>query len=480
MSHPRTQDLSEQSIGRLLISYSAPAMFAMFVSAMYNVVDTIFIGHGAGTLALAGLAIAFPVQLFVLAVGMAIGIGSASVVSRALGAGDQRHAERTAGTSFFVSGALVVTIVALGLTFLEPVARLFGATDAVLPYTKEYLSIVLFGSIFFGVAVSSNVIVRAEGNVRVAMMSMVIGGVVNLILDPVFIFGFKMGLRGAAIATVIANISTFAYLAHYFLSGRSQLRIQRSDLMPYWAVMPEVFRIGASTFFQMVAGSLIVIPINRAIGIYGSDVHFAIVGVANRAVTFFFMPLFGLTQGLQPIVGFNYGAKRYDRVIEAIQRAALYATVLATTAFLTLMLATRPVLRLFSSDPELIEEGIPIIRMLVVLMPFVGLQMVGSSMFQALGKARPAFILNLARHVLLLPFVLLLPLAYGLPGVWFSFPVADSLAILITGFCVVTELRLLRSMVSNSPEREEAPAGSAPVVARAGTTEGSIEGGPAC
>jgi putative MATE family efflux protein len=267
--------------------------------------------------------------------------------------------------------------------------------------------------------------------------------VVNLILDPVFIFGLDMGLSGAAIATVIANISTFAYLMWYFLSGRSQLHIRRSDLMPYWEVLPEVFRIGASTFFQMVAGSLIVIPVNHAIRTYGADVHFAILGVANRSIMFFFMPIFGLTQGLQPIVGFNYGAGRYDRVVAAIRRASFFATFLATAAFLILMLGTRHVLRLFTTDAELIERGVPIIRTLILVLPFVGFQMVGSSSFQALGKARPAFVLNLARHVMLLPGVAIMPRFFGLPGLWASFPVADGLAIALTTAWVALELRSL-------------------------------------
>lgn len=457
--HQRADELGHHSINRLLLTYSAPAMFAMFVTATYNLVDTIFIGHGAGTLALAGLAISFPVQMFVLAVGMAIGIGSASVVSRALGAGDRRRAERTAGTSFFVSAVLALTMVGLMLTFLGPVGRLFGATDAVLPYVKEYLSVVLFGSIFFGVAVSSNVIVRAEGNVRVAMFSMVIGAVVNIILDPVFIFGFGMGLRGAAVATVIANLSTFGYLMHYFLSGRSQLQIGREDLLPYWEILPEVFQIGASSFVQMVAGSLIVIPVNHMIGIYGSDMHFAILGIGHRAMMFFFMPIFGLTQGLQPIVGFNYGAARYGRVAEAIRRAALFATVLATMAFLTLMVATRPVLRMFSPDAELVEAGVPILRTIILVMPIVGFQLVGSACFQALGKAKPAFVLNVARYAVMVPLVLTLPGMMGLRGVWVSFPIADAIAISMTGVAVFWELRSLSARQRGAEEAIVADAG---------------------
>lgn len=440
----RKAELANESITRLLIRYSAPAMIAMFVSSMYNLVDTIFVGYGAGTLALAGLAISFPIQMIILAVGMTVGIGSASIISRSLGAGDPRRAERTAGTSFFVSGVLAILMAVLGLTFLEPLLRLFGATDAILPFAADYLSIIMYGNIFFAVSISANNIVRSEGNAKVAMRSMILGAVVNIILDPIFIFGLDMGIRGAAVATVIANMCTFSYLCRYFMSGNSTLRIGRSDLFPYFQVLPEMFKLGGVSFFQMVVGSLIMIPINHVIGQYGTDVHFAIGGVGNRAIMFFFMPIFGLVQGLQPIIGFNYGARKMGRVIEAVRKASIFATVLATLAFLILMFATKPVLSMFSPDPDLIAKGVPILRIWILVLPLVGFQMVGSSLFQAIGKARPAFILSLSRQVIfLLPLVLLFPRLWGLTGLWVSFPVADFMAISMTAIWVVAELRNL-------------------------------------
>ncbi len=444
MMEDRKEELGNKPIGPLLIRYSTPAMTAMFVSSMYNLVDTIFVGYGAGTLALAGLAISFPVQMVILAVGMTVGIGTASVVSRSLGAGDQRRAERAAGTSFAVTAVLAIAMAAAGLTFIDPLLRVFGATDAVLPYGKDYLSIIMFGNVFFAVTVSSNNVARSEGAVKIAMRSMIIGAVVNVVLDPSFIFGLDRGIRGAAVATVIANVCTFTYLCVYFSSGKSMLRIKRSDLLPDWAIVPEVFRIGGVSFFHMVAGSLMAIPINFMIVRHGADVHLAIMGVANRSMMFFFMPIYGMVQGLQPIIGFNYGAGNMDRVVEAVRKAVLYTTVLSSGAFLILMLATRPVLSMFSPDAVLIAEGVPIVRIISIVVPFVGFHMVGSSLFQALGRARPAFVLTLSRQVLiLLPLVLIVPGYYGLTGLWVSFPIADIASVVLTALFVYAELRSL-------------------------------------
>lgn len=459
----RRNELANERIGRLLIRYATPAMFAMFVTATYNLVDTIFVGHGAGTLALAGLAISFPIQMIVLAVGMTIGIGSASVISRSLGAGDQRRAERTAGTSFVVTGLIAAALSISGIVFIEPLLRAFGASEDVLPYAADYLGIILFGSIVFAISVSSNNVARAEGNVKIAMRSMVIGAVVNTVLDPVFIFGLDMGIRGAAVATVIANVCTFVYLVLYFTSGASMLRIGLRDLVPDWRVLPEVFQVGASSFFQMVAGSLMAIPMNHAILIYGTDIHLAVLGVGNRAMMFFFMPIFGLVQGMQPIVGFNYGARQYARVLEATRKALLYATLLSTLAFVVLMFGTRPVLRLFSSDPALIHEGVSIIRVIIIAMPLVGVHMVGTALFQSLGKAAPALVLALARQVLLLlPLILVLPGFFGIRGLWMAFPIADSTAILLTGAWVWRELSRLPQTAAAPGVSEELAAAEVP------------------
>lgn len=456
----RTFELGNDSIQRLLIRYSTPAMVAMFVSSMYNLVDTIFVGYGAGTLALAALAVSWPVQMVVVAIGMAVGIGTASVVSRSLGANDRARAERVAGTSFAVIGLVSVCMTVLGFLFLRPLLRMFGATDAIMPHAVDYISVIFLGNFFLACSISANSVARAEGAARVAMTSMILGAIVNAALDPVFIFALKMGIRGAAIATVIANVSTFIFLCWYFLSGRSALRIKRADLRPNLKELPEIVTIGSATFFSMVVGSLMAIPVNALIVHYGSDVHLAIVGVANRCMMFFFLPIFGLTQGLQPIIGFNFGAGKLQRVTEAVRIASAYATILSALAFIILMFGTRPVLRVFSPDAALIAEGVPIVRILIICMPFVGFQMVGGSFFQALGRARPAFVLTLSRQVLvLLPLIFILPLFFGLNGLWSSFPMADFVSTVLTASWVTVAIReLTRDSLTVTAVVDDAPA----------------------
>ncbi len=440
----RKYELANENIGRLLVRYSTPAMVAMFVNSLYNLVDTIFVGQGAGTLALAGLAVAFPIQMFILAIAQVVGIGSASVISRSLGAGDHRRAEHTAGSSFFSVAVLSAVLSVFGLVFLTPLLKLFGATEAVLPYAAEYLSVILAGSFFFAFAVSSNSIVRAEGNAKLSMISMFIGAGSNVVLDPIFIFGLGMGIRGAAIATVIANVFVTLYLTGYFLSGKSLLRLRFRDLAPYPAVLPEVLAVGSSNFARVAAGSVFAIVLNNSIAHYGSDIHLSILGIANRVMLFFLLPLFGLVQGFQPIVGFNYGAQNMRRVKESLYKAVAYASVLSTVGFLVLMFFPKPVFLLFNKDPILLREGTTILRIMILFLPFVGFQVVGATLFQAIGKAFPALFLSMSRQVLfLIPLILVFPLYFGLKGIWISFPVADFLSVFVTAFWVVRQVKHL-------------------------------------
>ncbi len=441
--------LGTQSMGRLLIRMSAPAIAGMLVNSLYNVVDTIFVGQGVGTLALAALAICFPVQLFRLAVAQTIGIGSASVVSRALGAGDNDKAERVASSAF-----TMITIVSLSLTvvvllFITPILRLFGASEAVLPYARDYLSVIFLGSVFFGIAVSTNNLVRSEGNARTAMFSMMLGAGVNIILDPIFIFALKMGIQGAAVATVIGQFCAFAFLMRHYFLRRNTVRIRRKYLIPTLSVSLEVLRVGSASFARIVAASLLAIVMNRSILRYGQDLHIAILGVINRLVIFSIMPIFGLVQGLQPIIGYNYGAKLYGRVREALKYATLSATALVLVMFLVLQIFPRQILSIFSGDPQLIEAGVPILRIIVAMTPLIGFQIVGSSMFQALGKAGEAFVLSVSRQILFfVPLILILPRLFSSPlnGIWVAAPGADLLSALLTGWFFTRQLRRMRDL----------------------------------
>ncbi len=448
----RTHALGHEPVGRLLLKYSLPSIIAMMVGSTYNLVDAIFVGQGAGPLALAALAVAFPIQMFILAIAQVVGIGSSSIISRSLGAGDHRKAERMAGTSFSVVIALSIVLSIIGVEFCEPLLRIFGATPKVLPYGAQFLSVIMGGCFFFAFAISTNSLVRAEGNARLAMSSMLIGAVTNIVLDPVFIFGLGMGIRGAAVATVLANVCSTFFLVRYYLSGKSLLKIRWADLRPDFSLMPEMFSVGMSSFTRVAAGSVLAIIMNNSIAYYGSDVHLAILGIINRMMIFFMMPMFGLIQGLQPIVGFNYGAKNMARVKEAIYRANVAGAVFSVVAFVVLMSFPRLVFRMFNSDPDLIHQGAGIIRVTILWLPFVGYQIVGASLFQALGRAWPALFLSMTRQVLFLaPLILIMPLILGLWGIWVSIPIADALSTGVTTLWVMHEMRRLDAISTIAP-----------------------------
>lgn len=444
----RTELLGTQSLGKLLFRLSGPAITGMLVQSMYNLVDTIFVGKGVGTLALAALAVCFPIQMLLLGVGKTVGIGAASIISRRLGAGKDEEAGRIAGGSFVLAALLGLAISLAGLAFLEGALRLFGADDTVMPYGRDYLSIILLGGTFFSVTVCSNDIARSEGNAKVAMISMFMGAGINMALDPIFIFGLNMGIRGAALATVIGQVSAFVWITSYFFfGGRSYLKFNCRHLVPSFRQSWGIVRIGSPAFARIVGGSLMALTVNNAIMHYGLPMHLAVLGVANRLMTFALMPIFGLVQGLQPIVGYNYGARAYHRVRKALKYAVISASVLTGSYFLLFQLAPGFLLGLFSNDRELISQGSGILRIIVLMMPLVGFQVIGAGTFQALGKAAIALILSTSRQILfLIPLALLLPLVVSpsLRGVWLAFPCADLLAATLTGYFFLREVRNMK------------------------------------
>ncbi|HZK24659.1 MAG TPA: MATE family efflux transporter [Oscillospiraceae bacterium] len=456
MQQENSHELGQTNIKKLLFKYSSPAIIAMLFNSLYNMVDTIFVGRGAGTLAIAGLAISFPIQMLVMAIAQTVGIGAASIISRSLGAGDKKRAAQAAGNAFTIVSILSIAFMVFGLTYLTPLLRLFGATEAILPYAREYMSVILAGSVFFSLAVCSNNIVRAEGFAKVAMYSMLIGAIGNIILDPIFIFTFDMGIRGAALATIIAQFGSFLYLAVFFLRGSSSVKISRQGLKINWQLVPEIFAVGASSFVRTVAGSLFSIVVNNSIAYYGADIHIAVLGVANRLITFTMMPIMGIIQGLQPIIGFNYGAKKFARVKESLQLAIKVASAFALVGYLGMMLFTEQFVRIFNNDPALVVEAVPIIRAMALLIPLIGFQMVGSSLFQAIGRAAPALFLSMSRQLLILiPLVLILPLSMGLIGIFYAFPLSDLLSTIITSLWLRREMRIMSKEKGDGPAKAD-------------------------
>lgn len=435
--------LGEESISKVLFKLSVPATIGMIVQALYNLVDTIFVGRALGpesVQGIAGITIAFPIQMIIMGVALTIGIGSASIISRSLGAKDYRRADITLGNAISAILVLSLLVTVLGTIYIVPLLKLFGATDTILPFAYDYTRIILYGTIVFAFSMTVNNIVRAEGNAKVAMLTMVISAGLNIILDPIFIFGLGMGIKGAAIATVISQAVSAIYLVHYFSSGMSSLNFHVGDLMPHPDVFMETISIGASSFARSASSSLMVIVINNVLAIYGGDIPIAVFGVVNRLFMFTFMPMIGIVQGLQPIVGFNYGAKNFERVVSSTSLAIKITTVISIAGFLLLFLFPSQMFSIFTTDQQLIDAGKSATRIMVLALPFVGFQIVGASIYQTLGKARPAFILSISRQVLfLIPLVLILPHFFQLNGVWIAFPISDGLSFLVTFIMLAKE-----------------------------------------
>ena len=440
----RNHILADENIGALLWKLSIPATVGMAVMATYNLVDAIFIGRGVGALGIGGLAIAFPLQLIVMSFGQLIGMGGASIISRALGAGDEERASRTFGNVLTLVLIVAALITVSGLSFLDQIVRFFGATDEIAPYATRYLSIILWGTAFRCYAMSHNNIIRSEGRARIAMQTMIIGAVTNIILDPIFIFGLDMGMRGAAAATVIAQGCSTTYIILYFTLGSTSLSLRLRDLRPVRLIVREILAVGAASFGRMVGGSALVIVMNHSLGHYGGNVAIAAYGLIHRLLQFLFMPIIGFGQALQPVAGFNYGARQFARSKRAMRISVIRSTAFSVGAFIILMALPYPLVRLFTRDQELIELAASSLRIVALAFPVIGIQMMGAVMFQAFGRAAHALFLTLSRQIIfLIPLVLILPRFFHLDGIFWSFPAADVLATAITVLMLVREFARL-------------------------------------
>ena len=420
----------------------------MTVMALYNLVDTIFVGRGVGTMAIGGLAVVMPMQMLIFATAQVFGMGGSSVISRALGAKEKDKANRTFGNLISLTLLLSILLLILGYLFARPILYLFGAQGTIFPYALDYFLVILAGTPFLSFAMAFNSIIRAEGNAKTAMMIMLVSAILNIILDPIFIFGMGWGVKGAAGATVISQISAFFYMLTYYMRGKSSLRFHFKNLKLDKTITREVFAIGASSLGRHGAGSILAAILNHILYIYGGELAISVYGVINRVFRVSFMPLFGLIQGFLPIAGFNYGARNFARVRETLKKTTVISTLTISGIYILLMLFSRQVMEVFSTDPALIKEGQFAVRAILLVTPVLGFQMVGAGYFQAVGKALPSFFLALARQIFFfLPLLLIVPHYYGLNGVWFSFPIADSLSAMVTLLMLLPEIKRLRTQV---------------------------------
>ena len=458
MYDARQNMLANESIGRLLLRLSLPAAVGMIVMALYNVVDTIFIGHAVGPLGIAGLTIIFPIQMLLMGVGMLLGVGGASLISRSLGAGDIQKAERTLGNAISLSVILGMVFMVIGLADTGYWIRLFGASESIAPYAKGYLDIILLGTVFRIFAMSTNSLVRAEGNARVPMFAMIIGAGLNIVLDAIFILRLDMGVEGAAIATVISIIVTSLFLLSYYKFRDSTLKIRPANLIPYYGVIKEIIPIGMASFARSTATSFIVVILNRSLILYGGDMAVATFGIVMRVLMLVLMPLFSVGQGLQPILGFSYGARNGERALRAIKLSIIVSTIISLVAFFPLVINAKPIIRIFTSDASLLMQSTRAARLISLCIFLIGFQVVGSVLFQSIGKAVPAFLTAMSRQILFfLPLILILPRFWQIDGIWLSYPIADILAFLFTLLLFIPEVRNLRRMKGFGAIEEHSP-----------------------
>jgi putative MATE family efflux protein len=449
-----TEKLGQEGIGKLLTTFSAPAIVGMLVMSLYNVIDRVFIGNSAGALGIAAITVGFPIMIAQFAfVGM-IGVGATALVSIRLGQQNRDAAEFIMGNALVLLTILAVAMTVLGLVFLDPLLRAFGASDEVLPYARTYISIILCGSVFQSLSFGMNNFIRAEGNPRTAMATMLIGSVLNALLAPLFIFGFNWGMAGAGLATALSQAVSAIWVMLHFILGRSTLKIRRANLRVDFATSKQMMALGTAFFAMQIAQSVLSAIMNTSLGAYGGDVAISGMGIVISLMTLIVMPVVGINQGAQPIIGYNYGAQRFDRVKATLKYAAIAATAVTTAGFVVIRLFPTQLITMFDSqDAELIAFGTNALVVFMTFLPLIGFQVVGSGYFQAVGKPRQALILSLSRQVLILvPALLILPQFFQMGGVLISGPLSDLAASVLTGLWLFFELRDLNRRHEESLE----------------------------
>jgi putative MATE family efflux protein len=441
----KTKELAELNIARLMLKFFIPAFIGVFVNALYNIVDRIFIGQGVGSMALSGISVIFPVMLIVMGFGMLIGIGAGVLVSINMGKRDMGKAEKVLGSSFLLMLLISVVITIIGYSVKGPMLRSFGATAETIQYANDYLDIILAGVVFQVVGFSLNNIIRAEGNARIAMYSMIISAGTNLILDPIFIFGFGMGVKGAAYATVISMMVLTVWVLIHFLSSKSVVKLKTENIRFDSKILFEIMAIGMAPFVMQIANSFVQGLLNTKLIAFGGDLAVGAMGIVNSVATMIVMAIVAINMATQPIISFNYGAKSFSRVKETLRIAMISATVISILAFIMVETIPDSIVKLFNStDPGLLGFGRDGLRLGMLALPFVGFQVVAGNFFQSMGNAKIAVLLTLLRQVIILiPLLFILPNHLGLNGIWISMPISDFCSAIIVVFFLVNQWKKL-------------------------------------
>ncbi|QGY45513.1 MATE family efflux transporter [Maribellus comscasis] len=439
------EELSSANIGRLMLKYFIPAFIGVFVNALYNIVDRIFIGQGVGAEALSGISVIFPVMLIMMAFGMLIGIGSGVFVSINLGKKDFDTAEKTLGTGFALMIIVSAIIMILIYVLKVPILESFGSTKETFQYANDYLDIIIVGIPFMVIGFSLNNIIRSEGNARIAMISMILSAGLNIILDPVFIFWFDMGVKGAAYATNISMFALMLWVLLHFRGKRSLVKLHRKNIKVNMNIAGEIVAIGMAPFAMQIANSVVQGLLNKKLILFGGDLAVGAMGIINSVISLVVMAMVAVNMASQPIIGFNYGAKSIDRVKQALRISVVSATVVAVFAFLLVQSVPGIIVKLFNNDSQILYDiAIKGLRFVTLAFPLVGFQVVASHFFQAIGKAKISMFATLFRQVILLiPFLFILPGFWEINGVWLSYPLADTLSAIAVFFLLLREWRRL-------------------------------------
>jgi putative MATE family efflux protein len=446
----QTKDLAGKEIGALLLSYYVPAFIAVITSALYNIIGRIFIGQGVGHAALSGLTVVFPVMIIIMGFGMLCGIGSGILTSIALGKGSKEHAEKVLGNALTLMIAVSILLTFTGFIIKVPLLKSFGATNETFVYANDYLDIILLGTVFAITGYGLNSSIRSEGNARIAMYSMLISISINIVLDALFIFGLNMGVRGAALGTVIAQMVLSVYVISHFRGKKSVIKLHIRNMIPEKKIICGIVASGMAPFVMQIANSVVQGVFNTQLIKYGGDISVAAMGIINSVATLFIMSVIALNMAAQPIIGFNYSAGNFQRVKQTLTLSVKYATLLSVIAFIIGEIFPHWIILMFNNNEELIAKGVPGMRIFMLLLPAVGFQVVASNYFQSTGKVYLATVMTLTRQVLfLLPLLYMFPEIFGLTGVWMSTPVSDGLNGLFVFYLLKRSIKHIDSQINN-------------------------------
>ena len=451
MSHQTTAlDLGILPVSTLLRQYAVPAIVAMTASSLYNMVDSIFIGHGVGPLAISGLALTFPFMNLSAAFGAMVGVGASTLISVKLGQKDYETSQHIFGNVISLTLILGIVFSALTLILLDPILYFFGASAATIPYARDYMLIILLGNVITHGYLTLNAVLRSVGKPQLAMNATILTVFVNALLDPLFIYGLDMGIQGAAFATILAQVISLIWQIKVFSNPQEMLHFKHGIYRLKKKIVTDTLSIGLSPFLMNTCACIVVILINRGLGSYGGDLAIGAYGIVNRIAFLFIMIVIGLNQGMQPIAGYNYGAQRYDRVLKVLRYTLLCATMVTTAGFLIGELIPGLCARAFTTDPELIRLAERGMRIVVMFFPLIGMQMVTTNFFQSIGHAGKSIFLSLTRQLLfLIPLLLTLPHFWGVTGVWMAMPISDAISCIVAGSMLTIQYKKFKKFAES-------------------------------